>query len=270
MNSRVQVFSSAGALIGTWPYSGLKLYGIAISSSTADMGPNSSIVYITGNSLSDPTGKTGQLMLVPAAMDSTKHTEIGSGEPLTSWSIPCMLHNITSTQTPVYQLLTSTLSSDLAQPAQAFQRSTPRPLITQDPNPSPPIWPTKFTANLLLHPFKWGELPQVARVHYYEGHAIWFDVYTLAGMHSEFAYLLVNGSVQYWYRLSDTSPWVGPLTTSMVIPAHDWLVSKTTYQGDSPLLGNPIAWWCEKLSQIEFTPTNWVGEIPSNTDIIET
>lgn len=265
MNSRIQIYSAAGEILpeSPWVFPGLKLYGIAISSATRDLESNTAMVYITGNSMSDPTGTTGQLMLVPASMDPTNPAALGSGAILTSWSIPSMLHNVTSTETPVNQLLLSTLSTIPAQPAQAFQQSTARPLMAQNQSPSPPVWPTKFTANLLLHPFNWGDLPQVAQVTYSAGAFIQFDVFTLAGMQSSFLFTQMPSSVQMWYRVSNNLPWQGPFATSMTIPPCDWLVSKTTYQGDAPILQINNSWWCEQLQDTN-TTTNWVGEISLN------
>jgi len=179
-----------------------------------------------------------------------------------------MLHNVTSTETPLNQLLLSTLSTIPGQPAQAFQQSTARPLMVQNRSPNLPVWPIRFTANLLLHPFNWGDLPQVAHLTYSAGKYLQFDVFTLAGMQSSFLFTQTQSSVQMWRRLSNNLQWQGPFVTSMTIPRYDWLVSKTTYQGNAPILQINNSWWCEQLQDHNQT-TNWVGEISINVSYMD-
>jgi hypothetical protein len=270
-SSCIQVISMAGDLLAEWSFPGLKLYGIEIVE-TPDI-PKTAMVYVTGNPLSKPT-TDGTIMLLLATMDPDDRSKIGSNTPLTAWSVPGMLHNVSvgsPTEAVTLQLFLSTLSADGTYPAVTYQQAVPRPRLTKDPTVAPPLWPKRFRAVALMHPFNQGEQLTVAQVWYQENLAMLFEIYQLDGTNVQFLYRQVpetgraaSGSgkrVVEFIKFRDT-PWIGPFSTTAVIPTHDWLVKKNSdYQGDLPLLGTQSAWWHEVVDTKKGT-ANWVSTPP--------
>jgi hypothetical protein len=264
MNSRVQVVNASNdTVIGVMVFPGLKLYDIKFSTIRSDH--QKMMAYISGNSLAEPAGPTGVLMLIEVPINPANFNDIGTtgqvAQPLLSWSVPCMLHGLAVTgmtmrATPVPKLLIGTVST--TDPVRAFEMARRRPLLQPDNTPKPPLWPTSFSAVVLSHPFKQNEPMCVANITYTEKRAMIFDVYTLDGVLVTWRYEQrpngVHVTTQSWLGSSDL------VKTTCVIPSYDWLVRKNVhFQGNQPILRIPSAWWHQDVKTSNGDVVNWVG-----------
>jgi hypothetical protein len=166
------VLDSTGNYLAEISIPGQKLYGIALSTArTTDQ--NSGIIYITGQSISDPT--RGFVSLYQIAMDATGPSNIIrdpainlQNQPLTTWNLQTgMLHSVTAgCAGNVDLLLLSTSPTSTTTSVLVYEMAAPRPQLQIQPSYPPPVWPCKFVATALMHPFCIGDPVWVAEVAY--------------------------------------------------------------------------------------------------------
>ncbi|KAI4760906.1 hypothetical protein E4T52_07036 [Aureobasidium sp. EXF-3400] len=259
LNSRVVVLDSAGNDLAEISIPGQKLYGIALSTArTTDQ--ISGTIYVTGQSISDPTQSFVSLYQI--AMDSTNPTNIirdpiinPQNQPLTTWTLETgMLHSVTPGCVGNADLmLLSTSPTSTTTSALAYEMAVPRPQLQIQPSYPPPVWPSKFVATALMHPFRIGDPVLVAEVTYDDTlRSIIFDIVDLSGNSMTLVFKSTATGTLYWMRKSGKV--YGPYSTDMVVPKADWHVSRTTCSGMLPILDVDCNWWSEMTTP---KATNW-------------
>lgn len=265
LNSRVQVFDSAGNFLAQISVPGQKLYGIALSTAR-QTSAEAATLYITGSSISDPD--QGTVSLYQVAVNGANPSNIirdvalnPNNQPLTTWDLTAgMLHSVTVGGSADRELLLlSTLpSTSLTAPsALAYEMATPRPQLKIQSVYQPPVWPSKFVATILLHPFRIGDPIWVAKVAYDESlRGMIFNLVDLSGNSVVMVFKTTATGNQLWLRPGGQT--YGPYTTPLTVPKADWLVPSTICAGVLPILGVDCNWWSERISSVA---TNWVGDL---------
>lgn len=259
LNSRIQVVSWAGDSLGELVFEGYKVLDIAFSNVRCEA--QNAIAYVSASPLIEANG-VGVIFLVQTPMNASEPGNIGTLPPLLAWTIPRDTPGtmevariaVGKIGSPDAVLVLGNSALNLPNQSAVFELSAPRPLLKFNPS-SKPLWPNKFRAVALLHPFTGSEDLVVAEVLYYAGNWICFDMYTMDGVRLRLLYILEGQTLQLW--IDNGLGFEGPYPTTAILPTPDWIVNAgADFQGYLPLRHIQTAWWHQQFGLQQ--EANWV------------
>lgn len=265
-SANILVVSQAGNLLTSFAFSGYEIFDVEISNIRC--AEKTAIAYVIGRKLyletdviSNP--ESGMVFLLQVVMDSADPDLVGGFPPLTAYPIPAT----TFGRLAIAQIGNLDAALILAvqnnNQRRALQIAEQRPILRQT-TPLAPIWPHRFKAVLILHPFKDSEALVVAELEYaYGGNTgqMFFDLFTQDGAHCQMAYIPnIQGTTELWTRNSPEDEWEGPFETSAVVPEPNWIqAAGADYRGTLPLRNVEVNWWHQGYGEQQ--EANWVRVI---------
>ena len=258
-DANIQVVSQAGELLTSFQFSGYEIFDVEISDIRC--AEKTAIAYVVAGLLPNPG--SGIVFFLQVAMDSANPDLVGGFPPLTAYPIPAT----TFGRLAIAQIGNLDAALILAvqnnNQRRALQIAEQRPILRQT-TPLAPIWPHRFKAVLILHPFKDSEALVVAELEYaYGGNTgqMFFDLFTQDGAHCQMAYIPnIQGTTELWTRNSPEDEWEGPFETSAVVPEPNWIqAAGADYRGTLPLRNVEVNWWHQGYGEQQ--EANWVRVI---------
>ena len=260
-SANILVVSQAGNLLTSFAFSGYEIFDVEISNIRC--AEKTAIAYVIGRKLyletdviSNP--ESGMVFLLQVVMDSADPDLVGGFPPLTAYPIPATTFGrlaIAQIGSLDAALILAVQNNDQRR---ALQIAEQRPTLRQT-TPLAPIWPPRFTAVLLLHPFEHDDPLVVAELHYdFDSGYMLFDLFTQEGLQLKAMYRYLDGITEVWIWIRGT--WHGPFKTTAVIPEPYWIqAAGADFRGTLPLRNVEVNWWHQEFGKQH--AANWVSVI---------